>query len=272
MSRSSHLFAGIFGSFAVSCFALVLVPQMQLGGLQPQVDEENNDVYPVRNPRQGRDVYVAEGCQYCHSQQVRDPQYGTDLERGWGARRTVARDYLYEAAPTPGSSRLGPDLANIGSADWRNEDKDDPRKPARRDRAWHYLHLYQPKSVVTESNMPPYRYLFEKRKIAGERANDALNIKSEDGYEIVPKAEAKHLVSYLLSLDRSHSLKEAKPLESGAPAAAPAPAAPAAGTPPGAPPGPGATAPGAGGAPVPAAAAPNPPGVPGATPPAPPIK
>jgi len=203
MSRSSHLFAGIFGSFAVSCFALVLVPQMQLGGLQPQIDEENNDVYPVRNPRQGRDVYLAEGCQYFIRKQVLIPQYGTDLERGWGARRTVARDYLYEAAPTPGSSRIGPDLANVGSADWRNEDKDDPRKPARRDRAWHYLHLYQPAVCRHRSNMPPYRYLFET-KIAGERANDALNIKSEDGYEIVPKAEAKHLcLTWMSSIGRT---------------------------------------------------------------------
>ena len=57
-------------------------------------------------------------------QQVRDPQYGTDLERGWGPRRSVARDYLYEIEPALGTSRLGPDLANVGGKEWRNEDKD----------------------------------------------------------------------------------------------------------------------------------------------------
>ena len=229
MSRSSYLFAGIFGSFAVSCFALVLVPQMQLGGLQAHVDEENNIIYPVQNPRQGRQVYLAEGCHYCHSQQVRDPQFGTDLDRGWGARRTVARDYLYESAPALGTSRLGPDLSNVGAPTWRNEEPADPRKPVRRDAAWHYLHLYKPDAVVTESNMPPYRYLFTKRRIVGQRSQNALSVDVEDGYEIVPKAEAVHLVAYLRSLERGQSLPEVKGESTATPAppAAPAAAAPA---------------------------------------------
>jgi cytochrome c oxidase cbb3-type subunit 2 len=162
---------------------------------------------------------------------VRDPQYGTDLERGWGPRRTVARDYLYENEPALGTSRLGPDLANVGGKEWRNEDKDDPRKPVRRDAAWHYLHLYNPRAVVTESNMPPYRYLFTKRKIAGQRSNDALNVSVENGFEIVPRPEAGHLGAYLRSLERGHPLPEVKgdstAAGEGAPAGAatPAPAA-----------------------------------------------
>lgn len=223
MSRSSYLFAGIFGSFAVSCFALVLVPQMQLGGLQAQFDEENNEIYPVENPRAGVDVYISEGCQYCHSQQVRDPQYGPDIERGWGPRRSVALDYLYDEPALIGSSRMGPDLANTGGKEWRNEAKDDPRKPAQRDAAWHYLHLYNPTAVITESNMPPYRYLFEERKISGQRSDNAINVPTATGWEIVPTAEARHLVAYLLSLDRSHPLMGANP--AAAAPAAPAPAA-----------------------------------------------
>jgi cytochrome c oxidase cbb3-type subunit 2 len=253
MSRSTHLFTGIFGSFALSCFALVLVPQMQLGNLQPQVDEEANDRYPVDNPRQGREVYIAEGCIYCHSQQIRDLQNGTDLERGWGARRAVARDYIFERPPLIGSWRLGPDLANVGSKEWRNEDKDDPRKPRKRDAAWHYRHLYEPRAIITESNMPPYRYLFQKRAISGQRSVDAVDIPTEDGYEIVPKTEARQLVAYLLSLDRTHPLKEVRSEATSAPPAAAAPVppagAPAPGTPPAAAPAPGA-APATGGAPA----------------------
>jgi cytochrome c oxidase cbb3-type subunit 2 len=227
---------------------------MQLGGLEAQVDEENNDVYPVTNPRQGRDVYLSEGCQSCHSQQVRDPQYGTDIERGWGVRRSAARDYLYDNPPFLGGSRLGPDLANVGSKEWRNEQLDDPRKPTRRDRAWHYLHLYEPRAIVTESNMPPYRYLFEKRKINGQRSSDALNTRSEVGYEIVPKPAAKHLVDYLLSIDRNHPLKEIKTTEGVAPTAAPSNATPAPATAaPGAAP---TAAPGGAAAPAPATTAP----------------
>ena len=58
--------------------------------------------------------------------------------------------------------------------------------------------------------MPSYRYLFDKRKISGQRSVDALDVPVEDGWEVVPKPEAKELVGYLLSLDRSHPLKEAK--------------------------------------------------------------
>lgn len=219
MSRSSYLFAGIFGSFAVSCFALVLVPQLQIGNLQPQVDEEAGDIYPVNNPRKGREVYISEGCFYCHSQQVRDTQNGLDFDRGWGTRRTVARDYIFENPPLLGSSRMGPDLANVGAKGWRNEAPEDTKKPARRDEAWHLLHLYNPNAIFSESNMPPYRYLFEKKKISGQRSKDALNVNVEEGYEIVPKAEAKQLVAYLLSLDRSHALKESKATAAAAPAA-----------------------------------------------------
>jgi cytochrome c oxidase cbb3-type subunit 2 len=216
MSRSSYLFAGIIGSFALSCISTLLVPQSQIGALQPVWDQEANEVYPVSND-QGKDVYVSQGCTACHSQQVRDPQNGEDVARGWGVRRTVARDFVLESSPLLGFSRIGPDLTNVGSKEWRNEAKDDPRRPKRRDAAWHYLHLYQPSLVVKESNMPPYRYLFEKRKITGECSVDALPVKVDDGYQIVPKPEAVRLVRYLLSLDRSHPLKEAK--SSGAVAA-----------------------------------------------------
>lgn len=220
MNRSLPLFSWIIISFALSCYALVIIPQQQIGGLQPSfTDEEGKitDIYPVENRGvvdAGREVYKSEGCVYCHSQQVRDVQNGTDLERGWGERRSVARDYIFEQPPFLGSSRLGPDLANVGSAKWRNEAPDDPRKPAKRDRAWHLLHLYAPTTVITESNMPPYRYLFERRKISGQRSVDALQLTGrdapEEGYEIVPKQKAKDLVGYLLSLDRSHPLPEVK--------------------------------------------------------------
>ena len=221
MNRSPHLFAGIIGSFALSCSALVLLPQQQLGGLQPQTAEDEGkivDIYPIKNVavEKGRAVYASEGCFYCHSQQVRDAQNGTDLERGWGVRRTVARDYIYEKQPFLGSMRLGPDLANVGSAKWRNEPADEYAKfkPAKRDAAWHLLHLYAPRTVIKVSNMPPYRYLFETKKISGQRSADALALTGSDapkaGYEVVPKAEAKALVAYLLSLDKSHPLKEVK--------------------------------------------------------------
>jgi cbb3-type cytochrome oxidase cytochrome c subunit len=139
MEKPSILFTGIFGAFAISVGAMVLIPHSQLASMQPQVtwDEGQNapsDVYPVKRTMGGRDVYVAEGCFYCHSQQVRDPQYGPDMERGWGSRRTVARDYVHEDAPLLGSVRLGPDFANYG---WTTKvaQKDGTEKTRRAQRA-----------------------------------------------------------------------------------------------------------------------------------------
>jgi hypothetical protein len=61
--------------------------------------------------------------------------------------------------------------------------------------------------------MPPYRYLFEKRKIGGQPAPDALKLTGdlapETGYEIVPKPAARTLVAYLLSLRAEAPLFEA---------------------------------------------------------------
>jgi cytochrome c oxidase cbb3-type subunit 2 len=228
MNRSFPLYAGVIGSFALSISALILLPKGQIGALQPQIAEDEGkitDVFPIENrgiAEKGREVYASEGCYYCHSQQIRDPQNGIDIERGWGERRTVARDYLFEQPPFLGSTRLGPDLANVGSAKWRNEPLDETRKPQKRDTAWHLLHLYNPQAVITESNMPAYRYLFEERKISGQRSAEALPVAAKKGidYEVVPTADAKALVGYLQTLDRSHPLKEVKSA-----AAAPAPAA-----------------------------------------------
>jgi cytochrome c oxidase cbb3-type subunit 2 len=218
MNRSSYLLAGVIGSFALSVYALVLVPQKQLGSLQPQFQDDEGkivDIYPIQNlgiAEAGRAVYASEGCMYCHSQQIRDEQYGLDIERGWGVRRTVARDYIFDNPPFLGSMRIGPDLANVGSAKWRNEpENEDPQhKPAKRDAAWHLLHLYNPRVIAKDSNMPAYRYLFTKQKIGAQRSVDALNVPVEEGYEIVPKPAARNLVGYLLTLDRSHPLKEVK--------------------------------------------------------------
>src|SRR4030095_3724699 len=232
MSRSTPLIAGIFGSLALSVGAMVLIPHWQIGRLQAQVDRDEEgkitDIYPVDDVKFGAQVYASEGCIHCHSQQVRDIQYGEDQLRGWGVRRTVARDYIYDAPAFPGSMRYGPDLANSGAKTWRNEAENDSRKPAKRDAVWHYLHLYQPTTVIYESNMPPYRYLFEKRKISGQPSHDALpadKVAVEEGYEIVPKQEARKLAAYLLSLDRSHPLKKVKSGVAAAPASPPAPPA-----------------------------------------------
>ncbi len=61
--------------------------------------------------------------------------------------------------------------------------------------AWHHRHLYDPRSVNGYSIMPSFRFLYEKRRVTGERAADALQLAGvdapEEGWEIVPTYEAQ---------------------------------------------------------------------------------
>ncbi len=117
MKGIAPLFLGIFGTFAFSWVGLVLIPNYQIGHLDPQMDEDGNDPYPAPKSGmadRGRQIYAANGCIYCHSQQVRADYAGSDIERKWGDRRSAPRDYLFERPVVLGKMRMGPDLANIG--------------------------------------------------------------------------------------------------------------------------------------------------------------
>jgi cbb3-type cytochrome oxidase cytochrome c subunit len=269
MNYGAFFFLVGFLGLASSWFGLVLMPQLQVG--RQELVSVDGSLYPSRRPglaEQGAQVYRANGCATCHSQQVRQSgtviditltetgtnqpallaalksinskldettlaalpkdvlrdadktaadaadailkktgaKYslrirptGPDIDWGWGRRGSVAQDYLQDNPVMPGSQRLGPDLANIGV-----------RKA---DANWQLSHLYAPGSVVAGSTMPPYRFLFEKRRIKGGPSPDALNLPSgyapESGYEIVPTDNARALVAYLLSLRADVPLFEA---------------------------------------------------------------
>src|SRR6266705_5221130 len=117
MKGLAPLLLGIFGTFGFSWLGLILIPNYQIGHLNPQMDEEATDVYPA--PRsgmaeRGRRVYVANGCYYCHTQQVRADYAAADIDRKWGDRRSAPRDYIFDRPVLLGKERMGPDLANIG--------------------------------------------------------------------------------------------------------------------------------------------------------------
>lgn len=122
--------------------------------------------------------------------QVEVAALGPDIARGWGRRRSVAQDYVYDLPVQPGSRRAGPDLANVGL-----------RLP---DVNWHLRHLYAPASEIAGSTMPPYRFLFELRKVGKQPSASALPMAgafaAPTGYEIVPTEQARALAAYLLSL------------------------------------------------------------------------
>ena len=96
---------------------MTVVPNLQIGSLNPQTDEDGGDVYPSPPSGmalRGAQVYAANGCVYCHSQQVRPDYGGADLERKWGERRSAPRDYIFQPIVFLGKMRTGPDLANVG--------------------------------------------------------------------------------------------------------------------------------------------------------------
>ena len=279
MNNGPFLFLGSFVALLLSWLGLIVVPQVQLRDLQPAKNETTGGYYPLQRlglARQGAEVYRANACYACHSQQIRQTGYsfeaviekagndpdalagalvrvnrewgledaslfgegdalelgridirrkqsieqtldrarigdleakirfdfipeGPDIQRGWGMRASVARDYLYEDTLMLGSQRLGPDLSNVGA-----------RLP---DRDWHLLHLYHPRATVEGSTMPAYEFLFEKRRQGEAPSPNALKLEGdlapEPGWEIVPTADALALVAYLQSLKVTEALYEA---------------------------------------------------------------
>jgi cbb3-type cytochrome oxidase cytochrome c subunit len=374
MKGLAPLFIGIFGTFAFSWVGLTVIPTWQIGHLNPESDEEGTDIYPRPQSGmfvRGAHVYAANGCVYCHSQQVRADYIADDIERKWGNRRSAPRDYIFERPVFLGKMRMGQDLANIGARAPAPEESPAPagaaspaaqgaaaspaappaaspsagtspasaaspvagqaaspssasspaEAPAKAgspvtatkpspgtslpsaaapnaspppgqqtgvaspspgqmanttpggsspvapsaqtpgapwpiqtaglppmySAAWHHVHLYAPRSINPDSNMPAYRFLYKKRRIAGERSAEALQLSGGDappeGWEVVPTFDAKCVVAYLMGLNQSHPLKEVRsaggapptgaapspqPAAQGASSAPPAGASPAA--------------------------------------------
>lgn len=92
---------------------------------------------------EGRDVYIREGCNTCHSQMIRP--FRAETER-YG-HYSVAGEHVWEHPFLWGSKRTGPDLARVGG---RYSDE------------WHRVHLINPRDVVPESNMPAFPWLETK--------------------------------------------------------------------------------------------------------------
>jgi cytochrome c oxidase cbb3-type subunit 2 len=85
----------------------------------------------------GRDIYIREGCNTCHSQMIRP--FRAETER-YGHYST-AGEFVYDRPFLWGSKRTGPDLHRVGG---RYSDE------------WHRVHLFNPRDVVPESIMPGY--------------------------------------------------------------------------------------------------------------------
>jgi cytochrome c oxidase cbb3-type subunit 2 len=103
-------FVGVLATLFLGWAALVGVPGAQVKMVPPQPD-----LRPYTfEQAYGRQVYIREGCVYCHSQQTRPRGFGADQLRFWG-RPSVPGDYFYDKPHLLGTMRTGPDLLNIGA-------------------------------------------------------------------------------------------------------------------------------------------------------------
>jgi len=271
MKTSLPIFLAVFVALGASFGGFVAGSVSQLGTAKQAIVLNSTEIYPVQRTGHatlGLQVYRANGCAVCHTEQVRQDgmtcdlvlmgggkntaavnkalaeinpgnggfttnelpktilrgvtkevadvaadkittaggkaeihinAIGSDISRGWGVRRSVAADYLWDYPVQLGNLRAGPDLADIGAR--------------MADEATQLRHLYAPSAVAPKSAMPPFRYLFETRKMIGNVPSpDAVAMPQgvvAAGYEVIPSEDAKNLAAYLLSLRIEVPLYEA---------------------------------------------------------------
>ncbi|MGB3345383.1 MAG: cbb3-type cytochrome c oxidase subunit II [Aequorivita sp.] len=180
------------GVFIALSIMVSILPAFQMQATEPIPDQKPLTAQEEKGLR----IYVSENCMACHTQQVRN----IEMDNMWGNRPSIPSDYYYskkrldvwrQSPSLLGSERTGPDLTDIG----KRQPSDD----------WHLLHLYNPRSVVSESVMPSYPWLFkEKDSTLIGKDEKAIAVPKEyfnkPGKKIVATQDALALVEYLKSL------------------------------------------------------------------------
>ncbi|MDD3557799.1 MAG: cytochrome-c oxidase, cbb3-type subunit II, partial [Melioribacteraceae bacterium] len=118
---------------------------------------------------EGRDIYIKEGCNACHSQLVRP--FRSEVER-YG-EYSKAGEYVYDHPFLWGSKRTGPDLHRVGG---------------KYSNLWHYLHMENPRQMSPGSLMPVYPWLLTNKidlslTPAKIKAMRSIGVPYSDGYE-----------------------------------------------------------------------------------------
>jgi cytochrome c oxidase cbb3-type subunit 2 len=208
MNKLLQIAGGALLVYIVIVMGIAVIPAIDLSKTPP-----GPGVKPLTALQaEGAAVYAANGCAYCHTQQVRplaeDKVFG---------RPSAPGDFSYQTPELLGSERTGPDLSNIGSS-----------KPSD---VWQYIHLFDPRAVVPESVMPNFKFLFHVVATVppGETTVPVPAAFAPKQGKVIPTQQAKALVAYLLSLKQTPIPGYAMNggmggMTSAAPAAAPAPA------------------------------------------------
>jgi cbb3-type cytochrome oxidase cytochrome c subunit len=108
MNSACLIFFGVFVTFVASWWGIVFAPQLQIGSQQPKAPEGATVVYPNARPgiaAQGHQVYVSQGCVYCHSQQSRQEGYTFDVVLS-GTTNAQATAAALDRLKVPGSAQI----------------------------------------------------------------------------------------------------------------------------------------------------------------------
>ncbi|MCX2683567.1 cytochrome-c oxidase, cbb3-type subunit II [Campylobacter sp. MIT 21-1685] len=106
----------------------------------------------------GRQIYIKDSCNACHSQLIRPFKSETDRYGMY----SLSGEFAYDRPFLWGSKRTGPDLARVGN--YRTSD-------------WHENHMFDPTSVVPGSIMPAYKHMFVKNADIQTAYAEALTVK-----------------------------------------------------------------------------------------------
>ena len=106
---------------------------------------------------EGRDLYIREGCNNCHSQMVRP--FRSEVKR-YG-EYSKSGEYVYDHPFLWGSKRTGPDLQRLGGKYNDN---------------WHFNHMYDPQSTSPGSIMPGYKWMYANKAMDHSLIQDKMKV------------------------------------------------------------------------------------------------
>ncbi len=151
----------------------------------------------------GRDIYIREGCSYCHTQMIRSLKWETDRfdpTHAYGDEPySKGGEYVYDHPFLWGSKRTGPDLAH--------ESQIQPSAD------WHKTHLINPRVTSITSIMPAYPWLFQVQMDPAEvqrsmRAMQKAGVPYSESdiqeavSDITGRSEGDAIIAFILKLGR----------------------------------------------------------------------
>jgi cytochrome c oxidase cbb3-type subunit I/II len=136
---------------------------------------------------EGRDLYIREGCNNCHSQLVRP--FRSEVKR-YG-EYSKSGEYVYDHPFLWGSKRTGPDLMRVGG-----------KYP----HSWHFSHMWNPQATTTGSIMPAYKWMFDNKKMKHDDIQKKMSVMKTLG---VPYTDAE-IANAFVSIE-----KQATEIEKG---------------------------------------------------------